>query len=272
VDLATHILQLEEAAPLLYARWSPRAWRIACEGPAAQLWQSLQGDPAAAPTLASYLSLLREAVGLQYLALSQPGDLTAPARSFLTEALCHLLPRLLAPAAPEVRAAALAQVWNAGERLESLPPWLGRYLAVRLRGLESLAALEASLAAAIHEGFDEVPPAAWEGPYRVTVLDAGDWLFLPGRIHFATASLACVHDRRRAGKQLAVLARRGTPPLLLGPTPCLGEDRPPFAATTLAPGRIPGLPEQGELAAVAGGCALLGSPLSQRLWVLEAAR
>lgn len=271
MTLGERIRQLEEAAPRLYSRWSPRAWRLVCEGPAVTLWNALSETEEGETTLTEYLYLLREAVGLQYVSASAPEDLRpdVPGRGFLAVALCDVLPRLL-PALPAAdRARVLAQVWNTGEKLVAQPVWLNRYLAIRLSELETLGSFEDFLGRVLREGLDPVPLTTWAAPFRTSVVDlsAADRAFLPGRMHMATPSIACVHDRRREGRHVALLLRRGST-VVLGSTPCLGE--PPAVPTTPPSIEFPFGPELSRLASPAG-FLLAACEFSQRLWLVEAA-
>ena len=279
--LAETIRQLSESAPRLYSRWSPRAWRAACEGPALRLWEAL-GEEGGAAGFDDYLFLLREAVGLQYLTAHEgaEGDGGVARSSFLSAALCEAVPRLLPRTAPVARPHLLAMVWNAGEKLLSQPPWLDRYLAIRLGELASLEELPEFLARVVAEGLGDEREARWERPFRCTVLDPSRAVaaFLPGEMHLAGASLVCVHDRRAPGSHVAVLlrARERGGPLLLGATPCLGrEAEPPRTAVPVAVRSAAflatGLPDDRARIAVRSGHVLFTSELSQRLFTVEAA-
>jgi hypothetical protein len=277
--LADTIRSLEDGAPRLYSRWSERTWRLACEGPAVALWDALDGAKDRESALEDYLVLLREAVGMQYLSASHPEDLRAPpgsvaGRGFLAVALTDALPRLLPAVDPKSRGRFLAQLWNAGEVLACRPGWLDRYLAARLDELDSLDRLEAFLARALGEGLDAVPPAAWKAPFASATLDPSrfDRDFLPGEIHLATPSIACVHDRRRDGKQVALLLRRGKT-ICLGTTPCLGreakdEQLPVPAAAKAVHADLGG--SQSSMAS-RGGFVVVAPKLSQRVTVWECA-
>lgn len=289
MTLGERIRQLEEAAPRLYSRWSPRAWRLVCEGPAVTLWDGLSATEEGETTLTEYLYLLREAVGLQYVSASAPEDLLpgVPGRGFLAVALCEVLPRLL-PALPAAdRARVLAQVWNTGEKLVAQPVWLNRYLAIRLCELESLVSFEDFLGRVLREGLDPVPLTTWAAPFRTLTVDlsGADRAFLPGRMHMATPSIACVHDRRREGRHVALLLRRGAGTVVLGATPCLasatsGSERcaagsglgePPAAAVPPPPSlEFPFGPVFTQLASPSG-FLMASAEYSQRLWLVEAA-
>lgn len=276
--LADTIRQLAEGGPRSYSRWSDPSWRLLCEGPAVRLWDAIQGQPGGDAVLVDYLYLLREAVGLQYVSAATPEDLARSIEDgFLAAAFCDVLPRLLPALPPEARGPVLAQAWNAGEKLASRPAWLNRYLAVRIRELTSLADFEASLAAAVREGLDPVHPSSWAGPFAPSAVDPSryDRTFLPGRMHMATPAIACIHDVRRADRQVALLLRPGAP-LLLGATPCLGEEGAGpateiSAEVREAARRAAGVEEITGSLAAAGGFVVFAAALSQRLWIAESA-
>ena len=276
------IRQIEESAPRVYSRWSAKAWRLACEGPATKLWDAIAAQPGAETTLEDYLLLLREAVGLQYLSASVPEDLLPgrDAKTFLAEALCDVVPRLLPGVPPEQRARALAQVWNVGEKLIAKPVWLNRYLAARVRELGSLVTFEEFLERAISEGIDEGAPSTWAGPWIGAMVDCStaDASFLPGTMHLATPSIVCVHDRRRGAKHVAVLLRGAGKggPLCLGSTACLQEaggavahklsmEQAAAARTTSR------LDSVIETVASRTGFIAQAALLSQRVWIVESA-
>jgi hypothetical protein len=181
---------------------------------------------------------------------------------------------LLPKAAPADRARLLAQLWNAGEKLQAKPTWLNRYLAVRLSGLDSLVDLEPFLARVLEEGLDAVPDSPWKAPFVWQVVDPSrfDGAFLPGEMHLATPSIVCVHDRRRETRQVALLLRKGGGSFCLGATPCLGRGAEPYTPSSDAFALFAdaALPERMAHLATRGGFAVLSSPLSQRLWVAEA--
>lgn len=290
-ELATVLRALEDAAPRLYSRWSAKAWRLACQGPASRLWQAMGDTPAGRAALEDYLFLLREAIGLQYVAATTPEDLEpgAAAHGFFAVMFCETLPRLLPVLDPAARGAALACVWNVGEKLLARPVWLDRYLAARLPELDDLAEFETFLARVVEEGLDDLPPASWEGARRASVVDPSrlDRAFLPGAMHAATPSVVCVHDRRREDRHVAVLVRRGRDAACLGVTPCLADGDGGISPAMLArvsaaygpaPAPFVVAAEKETVGtlhtrlALDGGFLLLTHALSQRVWVVESER
>ncbi|HVO30988.1 MAG TPA: hypothetical protein VMV18_09635 [bacterium] len=278
-DLAATLRALEEAAPRLYSRWSAKAWRLACAGPATRLWTALADTPDGGAALEDYLFLLREAIGMQYLAATRAEDLEpgAPAHGFLAVMLCETLPRLLPSLPAASRGRVLAQVWNVGEKLVGKPVWLDRYLAARLPELGDLSRFDEFLALAVGEGLDDLPPARFEGARRVSIADPSrvDRAFLPGAMHLATPSVVCVHDRRRESRHVALLLRRTRDVVCLGATPCLGHDgdragAAPQGFINAAAGET--VREPLSVIAAAGGFCVFTHALSQRVWVVESER
>jgi hypothetical protein len=126
------------------------------------------------------------------------------------------------------------------------------------------------------------PPAAWQGPFHVTVLDlrpAHDEL-LPGKLYLAAPTVLCVQDRRLPGVQVGVLLRSNRKSELLGCTSGLVEhsekgDRPTVAfedqRATIA-GQVVPLPflRRCDHHAVArAGFVAACAVDSQRLWIVE---
>ena len=266
------IAGLELSGPRAYSRWSAAAWRQSCAGPAAQLWQALtaHAHKDKERVLVAYLTLLHAAVGLQYVSLTAAGELDTT--GFLPRALCKVFPKLLAEADAPAGLAALAAVWNAGERLQTRAPWLDRYLSARLHELPALNVLEDFLRLTLHEGLEALPQATFAAPALWQVLDlaALDRRFLPGECHLATPAIVCVHDRLRDGVHTAVLLRQNANAVSLGPTPCLGQSErhvPPPEVEWIKALEAPALPEPCAVLATAAGFVVVSTLYSQRLWI-----
>lgn len=266
-------------ARTLYSRWNPEAWEQLARGPAADLGMRLTGRPDGDRLLQAYLDLAREAVGLQYIdRRSFDGD-----PLFLAALWVDALPRLL-PAAPAARVAGLLEAaWNAGERLVREPAWLNRYLVSRLTDLDRLERFEAWLRESLAPVLQAPPPAKWKGPLSIVVLDCvgGGETFLPGRIHLAAPTIACVHHRREEARQVAFHLRPKGKSAPLGATPCFGEFLAPAEALptlTFAPNalKIAGLSielprfgsEAGHAVAPAG-FVVAASKSSQKVWIVD---
>jgi hypothetical protein len=226
-----------------------------------------------------YLVLLREAVGRQYLSATSPQHFepTNPqgiARSFLATAFVETLPRLLPSAPVETRAQSLAALWNVGEKLQSKPVWLNRYLSARLGELNDLDGLVPFIERALSEGWDEpvrIPPGMTP---QWSVVDGSlfDREFVSGQAHLATPTIVCVHDQRRHDRQLAILLRSQAVggPICLGLTPCFGDREAgttPELDTRDAVLSDPALPEPAQFFETKGGALVLVPTASQRLWV-----
>lgn len=263
----------------LYSHWSPEAWDQLSRGPAADLGLRLVGREDGDRLLRTYLALGREAVGLQYI----------DRRSFESDPLflaalwIHVLPRLLPEVPAEQVGALLELAWNAGERLVREPAWLNRYLVSRLGELSRLDRLEGWLRESLAPVLQAPPAARWKGPLVATVLDSvgGGDDFLPGRIHLAAPTIACVHHRRAEDRQVAIHLRTGGRSVPLGGTPCFGEFSPPAEALPAVSfvangvkvaGLVLELPRFGaEIAhAIApAGFVVAASKSSQKVWVVE---
>ena len=204
---------LEDAARARFVHWDARLWRAILDGPAARLARGLDertGDR----TLEAYLRLACEGVGLGYLFPAEAGR-----EGFMNLAFVELAPRLL-PAVPlERQTTVLAHLWNLGENLENAASWLRRVFLRLFAGIAGLGDLEATVAAVEAQAL--APPAATLGasPRALWVwLGAEDRRFLPGAVHFVAPTVACVHDRSRAGASQGVWIVE--PPLALGPMGC----------------------------------------------------
>jgi hypothetical protein len=256
----------------LYSKWSPAAWEALCAGPAARLRERVRRE-----TLLAYLELGREAIGLQYI--DRPSfEKNPPAPpSFLAVLWIDALPSLLPADGIEL----LAKAWNLGERLVREPVWLSRYLAARLDRWTDAACFEDWLRESLSPVVEEPAPAKWTGPARCALVDCRPFHedFLPGRLHLAAASVACVHDRRRDAVQLGVLLRPNGASLCLGRTPCLGDwkaDGLPdvkFTDGGLRVGALEApLPRFGAAHAhvvAPTGFVVAAAKSSQKLWVVE---
>lgn len=246
------------------------------------LGAALEGAPDRDAVLASYARLLAEAAGRRYVR-AVPGEDAAP-ESVLEHLLLRVAPRDLARVAPGRRVARLAEAWNLGEGLRTQPAWLRRTLLRTSHALASLDTLAGDLATLVDDLGKEGPPASWEGPFRVALLDPRehDPDFLPGNLHFPKPSVVCVHDRHDTRRKLGVALLRGGRSTLVDRPPCGGEDAQfepgPFPVfevdgVRLGEATVP-LPNFGHwfrFATTASGFLLASAVSSQRLWVVESA-
>src|SRR5262249_6468038 len=113
----------------------------------------------------------------------------------------------------------LAHLWNLGENLENAASWLRRVFLRLFAGIAGLGDLEATVAAVEAQAL--APPSATLGasPRALWVwLGAAARRSLPGAVHFVAPTVACVHDRSRAGASQGVWIVES--PLALGPMGC----------------------------------------------------
>ncbi len=215
--------RLEREARGRFVKWDGKLWRSLLDGPATLLAQNFAATGSEAVFMA-WLTLLRDAVGLGYVAANGQG--------FMHLGLCELVPKLL-PAMPPVRQAqALAELWNLGENLSARDAWLERIFVRQARGLQSLddlSALVANVAAKVGQ-----PPsrklAGSETDLHMIALFEADSRFLPGAISYLSPTVVAVFDRLRStpdGDALALGVWLTDPPEILGP---LSGVKPPQAA------------------------------------------
>ena len=274
--------ELRRDGPRRFAAWDAGLFDAVAAGPAAALAEALAGQPAAEPTLAGHLRLAQQAVGAGFL---RRADGAGPWASFLERCLVELVPALLPRAAAADRLPLLVKVWNLGEGLLREPAWLDRYVSACAGGLADLNEVEAFLVRTLEPVLAPSPPAAWEGPFAVTVLDLRPLHdeFLPGEVRLAAPNVVRVRDRRLPGLEAGVLLRRGGRSELLGLTAGLGDYEPtappPAVAFTDGVASVAGktvpLPAlracQGHAASAAGFVAACAVD-SQRIWIMESAR
>jgi len=263
----------------LFAKWNPGAWEAIGRGPAATLAKALEGRSDREALLTDYLTLAREAVGLQYV------DTTsfAPARppTFVATCWIDLLPRLLPTVPPNHTREVLALLWNAGERLIREPVWLTRYLTGCIGKLTDLSRFEPWLRESLTPVLQELPTSSWTGPMTCTIVDCRPFHedFLPGTLHLAAPAVACIHDRRQDRIRLGLLLRPDRASLCFGRTPCLGEFPPPkVPAVTVGENTVRigtlscPVPHFGPIAGFAvspAGYVIAALQNSQCLWIVE---
>jgi hypothetical protein len=226
----------------------------------------------------SYLELLAEAVGLEYLHTEDDAQ-----HSLLGWGLLRAAPALLPRAPVERRAALLASVWNLGEGVLKEPAWVNSYVTAMAFTVEDLEALPEHLVSTLDPVLRPRLVSRWQGPFSVEVLDPRPLVddFLPGAMHLAAPTVVCVHDRRREGPQVGVLVPAEGTRRLVGPVPCLGRShREPSVPTVSLDARgltvegrlvpLPMLSSPGEHLAALGGFVVAAALDSQRLWVVNA--
>lgn len=276
---ATRIDLLDRAGERAHARWDGGAFRAVAEARGAAVAKALVGRADAAAALDAYLTLVREAVGQGWLSAR---DLDAPGGSprFLARALVELVPARIMEVADGDAVRALARLWNAGERLIDEPAWLERYLAACCDGTRSLARFEEWLAAALAPVLEPARLSEWRGPFTESRLDARERArdFVPGEVHLAAPSVACVHDRQASGQHLALVLEAGGRSRVVAVAPCLGRATDGAAPHELAGGTVRVGTSQVSLSGVVHAHSVLATRSgflvasvvdSQRVWVVE---
>jgi hypothetical protein len=281
-ELDPLLAELRREGPRRFAGWDAGLFDAVVTGPAAALADALLGQPDAGPATAGYLRLAQQAVGAGRL---RRADGAGGWAGFLERCLVEIVPALLPHAAAADRLPLLVKVWNLGEGLAREPVWLDRYVCACCGGLGDLGDVEAFLVRTLEPVLAPSPPAAWEGPFTVAVLDLRPLHdeFLPGEVRLAAPNVVCVRDRRLAGVEAGVLLRPGRRSELIGLTGGLGEysEREALPEVTFADGRatvaghavdLPALRRCYRHAVARGGFVAAAAVDSQRLWVVESAR
>jgi hypothetical protein len=202
----------------------------------------------------------------------------------LGRCLVEVVPALLPRAKADRRLALLADVWNLGEGLRREPAWLDRYVTACAGRLGALDELQSFLVRCLEPVLTSPPPAFWQGPFAITVLDFRpiDDEFLPGEMALAAPTVLRVEDRRRNGVQAGVLLRRDGRSELLGLTDGLGDyaDAGERPAVKFADGRLSVAGQRIEVpllrrlyrhADARAGFVAMSAVDSQRLWIVESA-
>ncbi|MBS0265915.1 MAG: hypothetical protein JSS02_28550 [Planctomycetes bacterium] len=281
-ELERLVCQLQEDGPRRYAGWRDDVFMVIVCGPAKGMWARMAhaepNDPAAAQrTMADYLRLVHEAVGLGYIRQADR------ATTFLDECLRFFIPFHLPQVESSLRGSVLAKVWNLAEGL-AREPWLSEYVRIRLRSEIDLMRIEKQIEALLVPVLSPTRPAVWAGTYRILMLNLRDECeeFLPGEIYLAAPAVVCVRDRRHS-TCLGILLQRNGATELLGEIDAL----PAYSDDTAAPlveftenaatiaGRRVELPCLGRphtwVAAPTAGFVIASAVDSQRLWIVEAA-
>jgi hypothetical protein len=278
-DLEQPLAHLRRDGPRRFARWDGALFDSVAAGPATALRDALGDQPDAGPVLTAYLRMAQEAVGTSAL-LRAAAD--GPWTGFLERCLIELVPALLPREKAGRRLPLLARVWNLAEGLWREPSWLDRYVTACAGRLTDLADVEGFLVRTLDPVLAPAAPAAWAGPFAVTVLDLRPVQdeFLPGEVALAGPTLLRVDDRRRPGVQAGVLLRRGGRSELLGLTDGLaGYDESGTAPAVefhdgraLVAGRdveLPALRRCHRHAVARAGFLAVCAVDSQRLWIVE---
>lgn len=277
-ELDTLVPSMLELGQRLNARFDGTLFQSVAESAAATLWARVEGSPGDQTLLRSYLRLVVEATGMGCLVRDPSGA----HRNLLSLLLVDVVPARLGELDPVMRPYVLAHVWNLGEGLLGEPVWMNRYAAAMCSDLTDLRALSSRLEAVLGPVLATRPPARWGGPHSVKVLDTRSVRddFLPGAMHLAAPSVACLHDRRTPRVHIGVMLEHGGRSSLLGLTPCLGatltEGATPeveFSPNSVAIGdravALPWLRTPRDRLVTGTGFVLATSVDSQRVWVVD---
>jgi hypothetical protein len=275
------LADLRRDGPRRFAQWNAELFDTVASGPARALGKELGDSPESGRVLSGYLQLVQQAIGVG--ALHQPGT-GARWTSFLERCLIERIPALLSRVKTGERLALLAKIWNLGEGLRREPAWLDRYVTACAGRLDDLTDVAGFLVRTLDPVLTPAPPAAWRGPFAVTVLDLRPLHeeFLPGEIGLAAPTVLRVEDRRRSGTQLGVLLRRDGGSELLGLTEGLGDytetgEQPAVefhdgrAAVAGQTVELPSLRRCHRHTVARAGFVAACAPDSQRLWIVESA-
>lgn len=273
------LAELRRDGPRRFAQWNAELFDAIAAGPAYTLGEALSDAADRAGVVSAYLQLVQQAIGIG--ALHQAGT-GARWTSFLERCLIERIPALLPRVKNGERLSLLATIWNLAEGLWREPAWLDGYVTACTGRLDDLAAVERFLVRTLDPVLAPAPPAAWRGPFHVTVLDLRPLHaeFLPGDIGLAAPTVLRVEDRRRNGIQVGVLLRRDGGSEVLGLTEGLGDymETSEHPAVAIHDGRTSIAGQAVELpflrrchrhvtarAGFIAACALD----SQRLWIVE---
>jgi hypothetical protein len=279
-ELQGRLDELRHDGPRRFSRWDASLFEALAAGPFLALSEAIDGQADAGPVLAAYLALLHQSVGCAGVrrASAGPGGWA----TYLERCLVEQVPALLPSVPAGKRLPILVKAWNLCEGLLREPGWLDRFVCASASGLGGLEELEGFLVRTLEPVLSAAPPAAWQGPFTVTVLDLRPVHeeFLPGEITLAAPAVLRVTDRHHAGIEIGILLRAGGNSKPLGLLSGLGE----FTDTNQTPivefrdglvrvgsqeVAVPHLRSCHSHLAVRSGFVAACAVDSQRLWVLE---
>lgn len=266
-----------------HASWNEGVFEALCSGPAAKLWEMLEGEgnkpDLHRPVFEGYLRLIQEGVGRGYLQRTTDG-----AWSNLMElVLVQFVPEQLPSLKPNRRLPELVKIWNLLEGLLGEPAWINQLVLARALEFKHLNDLQTFLVEVLDPVLSPAPTAAWTGPFQQSVLDARpiDEDFLPGEMMLAAPRVMCIQDRRRPVR-LGVLLQKSGKSEFIGPLPELE----PFRESTPLPTvelkknairigenhfKLPRLNVPHQHAIARAGFVVASALDSQRIWVVESA-
>ncbi|MEQ8785346.1 MAG: hypothetical protein RIC55_03570 [Pirellulaceae bacterium] len=281
--LENQVEQLRSQGPRQFANWNAEAFDSFVAGPVTRLQHVLPWYDKNAPdldSLANYLRLVFEGVGAGWLRVLQP---ELPPPTFLAHCLTYLVPNKLGDIPRGERGEVLRKVWNLGEGLAREPQWLNQYAIARCDWSTALSSLDRHLAEMLAPVLSPLPPASWNGAYRLHRIDLRPHAdaFVPGRLYLASPAVLCIENRLNSHETLAMLLQKSGGSEVLGPVAPLPEHReafePPAIKTTPdalsihgSQVDVPLLGSPRDVLAVASGFVVVSADDSQRLWLVEA--
>ncbi|MEM9073378.1 MAG: hypothetical protein AAGE52_33040 [Myxococcota bacterium] len=252
-----------------FSRWRPALLKQLAEGPALTLWAQLGRSEEREVRFRAYLDLALEAIGRGVLTSSRIVSPTAGG------VLPTLLVRQIPREAPSVRR--MVELWNVGDGLAAHSPWLDRLVAPACDELDTLADLEATLAAVLERLYQAPTPSNAADALRTEVvhLRRHAETFLPGRLRFVTPRILAVRDRRNDDElAIAVLPERTW---IAGPLELpIESSAPSEVPVALGPGsvrigeargRFEGLTTWQHVVVSPAGFVAATCVDSQRLWI-----
>lgn len=185
-----------------FARWNENLFQQLCRGPVEYFWEKTGHDIAATE---GYLSVLAEGLGRNYVTQSaNPTHYQFFAAHFKWRSLLEFwlvlrIPLEFPTMKPADRTTTLARLWNLGENILRDKPWVDPFLLKRyIESPARLVDVEKQLAVWLERVLKPAPPARWEPPFTVQVIDGRTIRddFIPGDMHLCAPSVVCIHDRR----------------------------------------------------------------------------
>jgi|GEM_PF-1360192 len=278
-----------------FAGWNASLFSTLCKEAVIPFWEKIKGKStrkgvSPQKLLATYMRLLQEAVGCEYI--EPKGSFRELCQqNFLTYCFCQLLPENV-PSDLKKHQELIVQLWNICENLLSEPVWMERYIVSQQEQCTQPQKIKDFLQKILQPVMTSEKPASWQGPFFVSTLDIRDVApqFIPGKMYLINPRVLCIQDRRHPEVYMGVLLqhkrkkRDDCQCLLMGPTTYLGKEQgaEPSLFPTFAPGKVelfskttthtidlPYLEEHHSYAISAQGFLVVSAVDSQKLWIVE---